>query len=190
MILAQTSRQTNGEGVLMSKKAKKHRNTALASQPAGKRSAAGTVGLVLGVAMPMLAVSWWAWPGLRKPESASQSRLSSEPAGKTDAAPRSEFQRLKGRWVRPDGGYVVDVREIDVGGRMDTSYFNPKPIHVSQARASQEGTATRVFMELRDVNYPGSTYNLTYNAREDQLEGVYYQAFLQQSFDVVFRRTP
>jgi hypothetical protein len=29
---------------------------------------------------------------------------------------KMEFEILKGRWVRPDGGYVVAVREIDAGG--------------------------------------------------------------------------
>jgi len=33
-----------------------------------------------------------------------------------------------------------------------------------------------VFIELRDVNYPGSTYSLTYEPASDQLKGIYYQA--------------
>lgn len=101
---------------------------------------------------------------------------------------RPDFQKLKGRWVRPDGGYVVDVKDIDAGGKMDASYFNPRSIHIAQAQASQDGTATKVFIELRDVNYPGSTYNLVYNPQEDRLEGIYYQALLQESFEVVFLR--
>ena len=48
--------------------------------------------------------------------------------------------------------------------------------------------ATKVFIELRDVNYPGSTYDLTYNPQADQLQGSYYQAALQQQFDVSFVR--
>jgi len=36
--------------------------------------------------------------------------------------------------------------------------------------------------------YPGSTYTLTYDPRRDQLEGVYFQAAMQQRFDVVFVR--
>ena len=53
--------------------------------------------------------------------------------------------------------------------------------------AEQDGQA-EFFMELRDVGYPGSTYTLRYDEREDQLTGVYFQAAAQQSFDVNFQR--
>ena len=36
--------------------------------------------------------------------------------------------------------------------------------------------------------YPGSTYTLTYNPAKDMLVGFYYQAAMQQNFDVVFAR--
>jgi hypothetical protein len=106
------------------------------------------------------------------------------------AAPeaRAGFDRLKGRWRRPDGGYVLEIREIDASGKMVAAYFNPRPINVSRAEASQEGTTTKVFIELRDKNYPGSTYTLTYDPGSDQLKGTYFQAALQQSFEVVFVR--
>jgi hypothetical protein len=41
---------------------------------------------------------------------------------------------------------------------------------------------------LRDVNYLGSTYTLEYNPESDQLFGQYFQAALQQTFEVVFSR--
>jgi hypothetical protein len=106
------------------------------------------------------------------------------------AAPeaKAEFDRLKGRWQRPDGGYVLEIREIDGSGKMDAGYFNPRPINISRAEASQEGTTTQVFIELRGTNYPGSTYTLAYDPQSDQLKGIYFQAALQQSFDVVFVR--
>jgi type IV secretory pathway VirB10-like protein len=103
-------------------------------------------------------------------------------------APKAEFQRLKGKWLRPDGGYVVEVRSVDAAGKMDASYSNPRRINVSKAEASQDGPAIKVFIELRDVNYPGSTYNLTYDPQSDQLKGIYYQAALQQQFEVFFVR--
>jgi hypothetical protein len=106
------------------------------------------------------------------------------------AAMASGVQALKGKWLRPDGGYVVDVRSVEAGGTMDVAYFNPRPIKVSKAEASQEGAITKVFLELRDVQYPGSTYTLTYDPARDQLQGVYYQAALQQRFAVVFVRMP
>jgi hypothetical protein len=98
------------------------------------------------------------------------------------------FDSLKGPWLRPDGGYVIDIRDVDARGKMHAGYFNPRPINVSQAEASREGDTTKVFIELRDVNYPGATYNLTYDPEKDQLRGVYYQPALGQSFDVVFIR--
>src|SRR5208283_4245991 len=59
------------------------------------------------------------------------------------AAPeaRAGFDRLKGRWCRPDGGYILVIGEIDGGGKMVAGYFNPRPINVSRAEASQEGTS-------------------------------------------------
>lgn len=126
---------------------------------------------------------------LRGRQTVAQS--SPPPATKESAAApgaKGEFDRLKGRWRRPDGGYVLEIREIDASGKMVAAYFNPRPINVSQAEASQEGAATKVFIELRDTNYPGSTYTLIYDPGDDQLKGVYFQAALQQSFDVVFVR--
>jgi hypothetical protein len=98
------------------------------------------------------------------------------------------FDRLKGPWLRPDGGYVIDIRNVDARGKMAAGYFNPRPINVAQAEVSRAGDTTKVFIELRDVNYPGATYNLTYDPERDQLRGVYYQPALGQSFDVFFIR--
>ncbi len=104
-------------------------------------------------------------------------------------APASQkYDRLRGRWERPDGGYVIEVRSADSEGRLEAGYFNPSPIKVSQARAYQEDGLTKLFVELRDVNYPGCTYKLTYDAQSDQLFGQYYQATMQQTFDVTFGR--
>jgi hypothetical protein len=104
------------------------------------------------------------------------------------AQPKSDFQRLAGRWVRPDGGYIIELKSVEDSGKMSAAYFNPRPIHVARAEASQAGTVTKVFVELRDVNYPGSTYNLIYVPEQDQLQGIYYQALEQQSFEVYFQR--
>ena len=82
----------------------------------------------------------------------------------------AEFQKLKGRW-RPDGGYVMAIKSISDNGAMDAQYFNPYPIHVGNAVASRDGDVTKVFIELRDVNYPGSTYTLTYEPFERSTQG-------------------
>ena len=104
------------------------------------------------------------------------------------AASNPQFEKLIGRWQRPDGGYVLAIKSFADNGALDAAYFNPKSIHVAKAEASRDGDATKVFIELRDVNYPGSTYTLTYNPASGQLKGIYYQAAEKQRFDVAFVR--
>ena len=108
----------------------------------------------------------------------SRERLASSPG----------FSKLKGKWVRTDGVYTVDIKSVDKHGKMDAAYLNPSPIHVARAEASHVGETTKLFIELRDVNYPGSIYDLTYDTQRDQLTGVYFQAVQQQRFDVTFDR--
>ena len=106
-----------------------------------------------------------------------------------DEKAKPDFGKLKGRWVRPDGGYILSVKGVYSDGKMDAAYYNPKPINVSKAQATQDGTTLKVFVELRDAGYPGSTYMLTYDPKTDRLGGVYYQAAIQQRFDVIFVRS-
>ena len=110
------------------------------------------------------------------------------PASSTVPAAGSGFGTLNGRWLRPDGGYVLEIRNVDAGGKIDAGYFNPQPINVARAEATREGSTLKVFVELRAPGYPGSTYALTFDPRRDALVGVYFQAALRQSFEVVFSR--
>jgi hypothetical protein len=98
------------------------------------------------------------------------------------------FDKLNGRWLRPDGGYVLEIRSVDATGKIDAAYLNPNPISVSKAEATRDGSTVKVFVELRAPNYPGSTYTLTYDPQRDQLTGIYFQAVQQQNFDVSFVR--
>ena len=98
------------------------------------------------------------------------------------------FSVLAGRWVRPDGGYVIDIKGTDAGGRLDASYANPNPLPFARAEATRDGKTTRLFFELRAGGYNGSTYTLTYGPANDILKGVYFQAVAQQKFDVYFTR--
>jgi hypothetical protein len=108
-----------------------------------------------------------------------------EPA-KTDV--KSSFATLAGKWLRADGGYVVEVRRIETDGRLDAAYFNPSPIHVAQAKAEKDHGLIHVFLELRDRGYPGCTYNLIYDAGNDCLAGTYFQAAQGERYPVVFAR--
>jgi uncharacterized protein (DUF2147 family) len=102
---------------------------------------------------------------------------------------KPDFGTLKGRWLRPDGGYILSVKDVDTGGKMDAAYYNPRPINVSKAQATQEGATIKVFIEMKDAGYPGSTYTLIYDPKTDRLGGVYYQAAIGQRFDVIFVRS-
>jgi uncharacterized protein (DUF2147 family) len=102
---------------------------------------------------------------------------------------KTDFNTLKGRWIRPDGGYILTLKDIDPAGKMEAAYYNPKPIKVSKAQATPEGAILKVFIELRDTGYPGSTYTLIYDPKTDRLGGVYYQAAIGQRFDVIFVRS-
>ena len=112
------------------------------------------------------------------------------PSGSISSGTAVAFQKLTGRWLRPDGGYILEIKSVnDTTGQMDAGYFNPNPINVSKAEASRENATVKVFVELRAPNYPGSTYTLTYDPATDHLTGMYFKAALKQQFDVVFERT-
>jgi hypothetical protein len=108
-------------------------------------------------------------------------------AATADSA-ESGFRALSGRWLRPDGGYILDIRDVDAGGKIDAVYLNPRPINIASAEATRDGSTLKVRVEFSAPGYPGSTYTLTYDPRRDQLAGSYFQAALQQHFDVVFVR--
>jgi hypothetical protein len=98
------------------------------------------------------------------------------------------FDRLIGSWVRPDGGYVIEISKIYPDGKVDAAYFNPRPIHVSRSNVSEKDGIIELFIELQGKGYPGSTYTLKYNPEYDAMVGIYFQAVIQQPFDVVFQR--
>jgi hypothetical protein len=112
-------------------------------------------------------------------------------AGQPVAPPvtQSDFQRLVGRWVRPDGGYVLEILEAGKGGMLRAAYFNPRSINVALAEWRQKDGALTIFVELRDANYPGSIYTLQYDPKSDRLKGSYYQAVEKQTFAIEFLRS-
>jgi hypothetical protein len=92
-------------------------------------------------------------------------------AGQAAAAGQPAAQRLVGRWVRPDGGYVLAVQEVKKDGSLKAAYFNPRPINVGKAELRRKEAKLTVFVELGDVHYPGSTYTLQYDPASDRLKG-------------------
>jgi hypothetical protein len=141
----------------------------------------------------LIAGAWW-WMSEKMPRSSSvvasgQDLASNQaPVATSTSAPNPAFEKLKGRWLRPDGGYVIEVRGIFSDGKLDAGYFNPQPINVAKAMAILDEGKVKVFIELRDVNYPGSTYSLAYDPTTDQLWGNYFQAAMGQNYEVEFIR--
>lgn len=97
-------------------------------------------------------------------------------------------QVLAGGWERTDGGYRLVLEDIKPDGTLKASYFNPNNIHVHQANWKLENQRLHVFVELRDTNYPGSTYTLTFNKDNDLFSGIYFQAAMNQSYEIEFSR--
>jgi hypothetical protein len=118
--------------------------------------------------------------------------VSCEVEPEKSAAPFAEetanAQRLIGQWVRPDGGYVLEISRVRSNGRLDATYHNPRPINVETAELRQDGEKIGVFIELRDTGYPGSYYELIYSEKDDLLVGNYFQAAQQTTYEVVFVR--
>lgn len=104
------------------------------------------------------------------------------------ASAQTDFQRLEGKWVRPDGGYVLELRNIKKDVSLTAAYYNPRPIRVFRAEAGRKDGRITLFVELRDVNYPGSTYTLQYDPVSDRLMGTYFQAVQRQTFEIEFVR--
>ncbi len=88
----------------------------------------------------------------------------------------------------PTGATSSNCGKPPSGQGVEALYFNPRPIHVGRAELREEGGAISVFVELRDVNYPGSTYTLVYDPKADRLRGNYFQALLREDYDVEFVR--
>lgn len=110
-------------------------------------------------------------------------------AEKTVVAAPVAVTNLVGKWLRPDGGYILELRGATDDGKLDAAYFNPRPIHVSAStwrRSDEIGLV--VGITLTDRGYPGATYLLRYVAKDDKLVGAYNQPAANQTFDVEFER--
>lgn len=100
----------------------------------------------------------------------------------------SSPQRLTGRWLRPDGGYVLEIRRVHSDGQVEATYLNPRPINVAEAKIEEKQGKLKLLVILRDEGYPGSYYDLLYDPSHDQLIGDYYQATMGEVFTVQFVR--
>ncbi|MEI6647029.1 MAG: hypothetical protein WCP12_13420 [bacterium] len=122
--------------------------------------------------------------GCGRTETVAESTAAVQP--KAQAQCTGAFEKIKGKWSRSDGGYVLEFKQLLQNNALEVAYFNPSPIHVGKARIYEERGFTKVFVELQDVNYPGSRYTLILNAEKSQLVGNYFQATQQVDYEVVF----
>ncbi len=104
------------------------------------------------------------------------------------SAEKPDFKVIIGEWVRPDGGYIVRVRDVNPDGSVDAGYFNPGKINIAEANVSLWKGLVKLFIKLQDKGYPGSTYTVYYYPKKDALAGFYYQAVTGQTYEVVFFR--
>ena len=104
------------------------------------------------------------------------------------AGAASRFDTLKGAWVRPDGGYRIEIVGVAWDGQIAATYFNPNRLPFAKALATMDGATLRAAFELQAGGYAGSTYDLAYDPASDRLKGIYYQAVVKQKFDVYFVR--
>jgi hypothetical protein len=141
-------------------------------------SRARSIGLSVGL---LAAIAALVWLGLSGP---------SDPAPATGPPATAELatDRLVGDWVRDDGGYTLRIRAVEPDGTLDAAYLNPNRINVAVAKATHDRGSLRLYVEMRDVGYPGSHYNLVYNTQDDVLAGTYYQALASETYEVIFRR--
>jgi len=119
--------------------------------------------------------------------SASTTSTASEPVKPQE---QKAFDRsiLVGDWIRTDAEYRVTISELPDDGTLKAGYFNPKSINVGKAGWIFSDGTMKIYIELRDDNYPGSNYNLVYYPDKDLLAGKYFQAVEGVTYDVGFFR--
>ena len=96
--------------------------------------------------------------------------------------------KLVGEWTRTDAPYQIKITGLLDDGTMKAGYFNPASINVSSAMWAFGDGVLKIYIELRDENYPGSNYNLIYYPERDLLAGKYFQAVESVTYDVGFTR--
>jgi len=140
---------------------------------------------LLGMLLVLVVAS--AWPACRRQDPSAAPTTGTTP---NSAVAVLSPDKVRGSWHRTDGDYRLVIGKIDEGGHAWGEYHNPNPIKVAWTRVRLENAAIKVDLELRDTNYPGCLYKLTYDPASDRLVGTYFQALQQQTYAVEFVRAP
>jgi hypothetical protein len=141
--------------------------------------------IILLVVLVVAVIGGIFWQNFKSGKETTQATTSAVPNFIPD---KSDKDRLVGRWTRTDsqGAYVIEIKSATADGKLEASYFNPKPINIARAEWRPENGKLTIVVELRDVNYPGSTYTLNSFPAEGRMTGIYYQAVEQVNYDVEF----
>lgn len=140
----------------------------------------GPAALLLVLVAVLVGVLLWDMRGTSTPVTPPP------PAGAPAAS--DTWNKLRGRWVRPGEAYTIEIRSIDSTGKLDAAYFNPSPIRVSQGQLKEQDGKLSLFVELRGAGYPGSYYELNYDAAGDRMSGNYHQMATGEVYPVEFER--
>jgi hypothetical protein len=125
-----------------------------------------------------------------KPATVTSTSTTAEAGNKPLAQPKPvDKSTLIGDWTRTDSPYQLKITELLDDGTMKVGYFNPKSINVGKSSWKNSNGVLEIYVELRDVNYPGSSYTLYYFPEKDLLAGKYFQAVEGLSYDIGFMRS-
>ena len=83
---------------------------------------------------------------------------------------------------------MLRIERFNNDSTINAGYLNPKPIHIAETRRKVIDDTVNFYVIFEDEGYPGSYYSLGYITEEDKLYGFYYQAVINQEFEVVFTR--
>lgn len=107
---------------------------------------------------------------------------------KSQIVQKTDKTKIIGEWLRTDSDYMIKIAAVNDDGLLLAQYFNPNPINVGKAEWLSSDGFIKIYLELRDENYPGSNYNLTYLPDRDMMVGDYFQAVEGLTFYVEFSR--
>lgn len=101
---------------------------------------------------------------------------------------KTDKSNISGQWARTDAPYQLRISDFKENGTLKAAYFNPKEIHVGKSSWAEVKGTISIYVELQDVNYPGSNYTLYYVPGQDLLSGKYFQAVEGATYDISFTR--
>ena len=143
--------------------------------------------LIILLSIVLIVLSFSCNEAEEKKETIESGSTNSEPVSQQPPK-ATDSSVVIGDWVRTDAPYEIKISELLSNGTMKVGYFNPRSINVGKALWTTADGSIKIYIELRDVNYPGSNYNLTYLPESDSFVGKYFQAVEGVTYDIGFSR--